>query len=401
MVTPDTGTGTTNAGVLRDWAASTTDAWSKEVQKEWKRQQRCESYVRIRVRKKQTLIHMRREQERLQCEVRRRLTALANMKSFDGVSSNKNRAIGEVYRLALESESLRNENLAIHERLQLHERFLSLTYEAIEDCADSPKEHLSIADVSRNSKWVAHQQKNEAGWMVQFPTGEPSFYFHPLKREEYDASIDCCAKWLSENPPHIEPVAELFGWTIHYSPLTRRSDNNSLVAHARFTTRIKWSLDDMNEMLEKSDINTFPLLSTPLNWSYKRRDEVSTQVLQKMEDGVYVLVYNIPGVKHFRYIQLARRLYQTRQDGRRSTAYVMVIADPNQAGAQTQLDVEWATEGGSYMEITEVDDSTIDVSYDHWAGCQDELHAQHLFIRWTQFTVQLPQSHLPPRLLTV
>ncbi|RLN54944.1 hypothetical protein BBJ29_007541 [Phytophthora kernoviae] len=69
-----------------------------------------------------------------------------------------------------------------------------------------------------------------------------------------------------------------------------------------------------------------------------------------------------------------------------------MVSDPKRADEQPQQDVEWASEGGSYLEITEVNETTIDVSYDHWAGCQDELHAHHLFIQWAQLQNSLANA---------
>lgn len=49
-VTPDVADIST---LIEDWATLTTDAWTKEVQQEWKRKQRCETLARFRVQKKE------------------------------------------------------------------------------------------------------------------------------------------------------------------------------------------------------------------------------------------------------------------------------------------------------------------------------------------------------------
>lgn len=61
---------------LESWAAQTTEHWTTQVRDEWRRQKRINNSLRFRARKKNELLHLRSERERLETEVQRRLSAL-------------------------------------------------------------------------------------------------------------------------------------------------------------------------------------------------------------------------------------------------------------------------------------------------------------------------------------
>ncbi|OWZ04659.1 hypothetical protein PHMEG_00023402 [Phytophthora megakarya] len=60
-------------------------------------------------------------------------------------------------------------------------------------------------------------------------------------------------------------------------------------------------------------------------------------------------------------------------------------------GDAEQEDVEWANEGWAYFTLTEIDDSTIDVVYDHSVRCQNKAHADFLMVQWAQYVIQWEQ----------
>ncbi|ETK86400.1 hypothetical protein L915_08964, partial [Phytophthora nicotianae] len=99
-------------------------------------------------------------------------------------------------------------------------------------------------------------------------------------------------------------VGKIFGWNVHPAPLTRNAETGSLVAHVRLTTRVKCSLKDADAMVSSSDVNSWPLVATPAVWT---KGEHVTQVLQQLDMNSLVLVTNIPGKVHFRYLHLVWR----------------------------------------------------------------------------------------------
>lgn len=62
-------------------------------------------------------------------------------------------------------------------------------------------------------------------------------------------------------------------------------------------------------------------------------------------------------------------------------------------------DVQWAHGAGVCMKFTEVNDTTIDVSSDYWAGCEDPEHAKHYCVLWGEYVCQWLQFVAPPNLL--
>lgn len=389
---------------IQEWAAETTAAWTKEVKLEWKRMQRRETLLRFRVSKKQQSAEMRCERDQLEREVKRRLAALQES-SVDKAGSDSTVA---VYRLALESEALRNENVEMHQKLQQLKRLSSLVQERLMDANDSPTEHsvdVNVYKASQTSVWVSCRQENEPGWRVYFPNGEPSFHFHQLTRDEFDAIYKASVEdeFMAISQP-VHPVGTLFSWTVYHAPLTRNPQDLTLVAHAKFSMRVWFSLDDVDGLVLRSDLKWLPLIVVPLGWNDKRCEAVSTQVLQEFETDAYIMVCNIPGEIHLRYLQLVRRVSQRLQTGKRSVTYAMTIANSRansraRAAEEPQLDVVWAHGGANVLIVTEVDGKTVDLTFEFKANARDELHARHLFIYWAQFVCRWSERIVPSRLI--
>ncbi|POM67998.1 LOW QUALITY PROTEIN: Hypothetical protein PHPALM_15895 [Phytophthora palmivora] len=287
-----------------------------------------------------------------------------------------------------------------------------------------------------------------SGWRVYFPNGASSFYFHPFTEADFNRAITTCDETFGVEPPFIKSVGKLFGLNMHCAPLTRRPDRSlvtharfttrtcdetfgveppfiksvgklfglnmhcapltrrpdrSLVTHARFTTRFNSSLDSMIPAIHNTELTTLPIICTPPHWNANQRNDVNVDVLQEFEKDAYVMVCNIPGPVHYRYLYFLRHLTRTMTNGKRSVSFVMTIAN-SEANQRSRIaedqhnDVHWVQEGGTFMTLTEVDDA-VDLIYDHWASCQDEQHAQNLFIQWAQYVLRRTQTIIPSRFL--
>ncbi|KUF83598.1 hypothetical protein AM588_10001296 [Phytophthora nicotianae] len=390
---------------IREWAVSTTAAWTKEVKTEMRLQRRRACIARCREKTKSKLQQMRRERNWLEQEVKQYLAALSDDTNRDG-EANASNTRSELCRLAHESDTLRREAASLRKKLQQFDRFYSLVRTdalIVGLLHEDPSHHLTVREASKTSKWVLSPNSGEFGWQVCFPSGEPSFYFHPFTRAEFEDILQLCDETLAADPPHIEVAGSLLGWTVHRASLTRRVEDGSIISHARFTMRVACSLEELDSVIISSSLDSWPLIWTPPSWGYKERKQVCCQVLQEFETDAYVLVHDIPGPIRSRYISLARRL--PRQDsGKRSITYVMVIADSEAKSKKCTTDeengnVKWINEGGSYIKFTEVNSNLIDVRYDRWASCQDELHAQHLFVRWAEFANEWAQRMVHWKLL--
>ncbi|KAG7375809.1 hypothetical protein PHYPSEUDO_015199 [Phytophthora pseudosyringae] len=186
-----------------------------------------------------------------------------------------------VHRLVLESDVLRTENVELRKKLQLHERLESLIQVGLSNVTrsqDHDSSHANVYEASEKSQWTS--RPNTSDWRVHFLHAEPSFYVHPLNQEQFDASIKTCYDTFNEDPPPIKRVGTLFGWDLHYAPLTRS----------------------------------------------EAKSVVSLQFLQEFEKNAYAVVCNIPGPVHLRYPFLLRRVPRKFANGKRSISYLMTIA---------------------------------------------------------------------------
>ncbi|KAG2974366.1 hypothetical protein PC118_g14550, partial [Phytophthora cactorum] len=63
--------------------------------------------------------------------------------------------------------------------------------------------------------------------------------------------------------------------------------------------------------------------------------------------------------------------------------------------ASLQENVEWLTEGGVMLTLTETDGGDVDAVYEQWAPYESEAQAASLLIQWTQFVIRWEQVALP------
>ncbi|KAG6958602.1 hypothetical protein JG688_00010437, partial [Phytophthora aleatoria] len=75
----------------------------------------------------------------------------------------------------------------------------------------------SNEEIVRTVCRVAHP--NGSGWRVHFPNGEPSFYFSPFTRSEYDLSFDVCGDRMASDLPFSSINCRLFGWNVCHASL--------------------------------------------------------------------------------------------------------------------------------------------------------------------------------------
>eukprot|EP00644_Phytophthora_capsici_P008987 jgi/Phyca11/102077/e_gw1.6.546.1 len=291
----------------------------------------------------------------------------------------------------------------MYDKLQVLKRTWSLLQEAFIAASGSKSSvAANLYEASEKSQWVSNLRPNESGWRVFFPNCEPSFYFHPLTREEFETLYQTSMAKLLVRCEHVQPVGKLFGWTVHHAP-SLSGINDNYHACARFTRRDACSLQTLDELVLQSNLEWLPLVVIPPSWNMKRQDVVSSQVLQKFETDAYIMVSNIPGDVHLRYLHLVRRMPRRSLDNRRSIAFTMAIVDTcenaRSRAAEDERDVTWATEGFNTLTITEVDEKTVDVKFEFTAACRDELHVEQLYVYWAQFVCRWSERIFPPKLL--
>ncbi|KUF84201.1 hypothetical protein AM587_10000871 [Phytophthora nicotianae] len=381
----------------------TTELWEAVMHEQWKREQQRRRMVRWRQQKKESVTSMVEERLRLERRLQRHI--LRARMAADRVTPH---SFEETIRLiTLQKAALIRENLVLIEAIARHVKLESMLQRDIQEfmprvdkpCSDSTEE---LTQQKTKEKALPLDQEN-GGRYVFFPSAEPSFYFHPFTREEFDSIMNNDDVVNSDRHPCTQSVGELFGWKVDYAPLVRTTEG-SVMAHAIFTRRLQCSIDYADKVLPRLDKTLWPKLVTPRSWNRVQTGSYSCQVLQNFHKDAHVMVCNIPGEVDLRYIALAQHTRDFRADGKRVDKYTITIADSeansrNREAAGKQQDVQWVLEGGTCITITEVDRGIIDVVFDQWAGCLSEMHGRQLYIDWIRFPVGLEQYISPTRLL--
>eukprot|EP00644_Phytophthora_capsici_P009013 jgi/Phyca11/102279/e_gw1.6.606.1 len=161
--------------------------------------------------------------------------------------------------------------------------------------------------------------------------------------------------------------------------------------------------------MDKLDVDSWPVLTTPDLWERIHGTAVTSQVLQAVDEDTFVIVRNTPdrtfGV-NVRYLNLVSRRRIQLEDGRRSIKYALVVvtSDANKRSREAEPEserrhVQWVNEGGAYMTLTEIDTDTLEVVYDHCSGCTNEEHAQYCLVNWGHIVIRWEQLVTPSRTL--
>ncbi|KAH7485265.1 uncharacterized protein KRP23_4319 [Phytophthora ramorum] len=379
---------------------ASNELWAAVMREEWRREQQRRRMVRWRQQKKESVASMLQERRVLEKKLYQRLVEARV--SADGVVP---RTIDEAFRLStIELASLERENLVLKDTIRQRMKFENMLDHDTREILAPEKQQTSPPKALTKVKSVP-QIAGKTGWSVQFPSGVPSFYFTPFTREEYDSILDNNDSAYAQRHPCTSTVGKILGWTVNYAPLTPNADG-TFMAHARFTRRVCCSLDMAERILPRMDKNLWPVLVTPRSWGRVQSGQTHCQVLQNISKNAHIMVTNIPGEVNLRYIALARHTRGRSPEGRRVDKYVITIGDSamntlNREAEGAQEDVEWILEGGTYITITEVDDETIDVEFDQWAGCLSKMHGRELYIDWVRFPFGLEQCVSSVRLLKV
>ncbi|KAJ8533246.1 hypothetical protein ON010_g14008 [Phytophthora cinnamomi] len=322
----------------------------------------------------------------------------------DGITPD---SFEEALRLIMvEQAALTRENLVLQETISQHVKFQTMLHNDAQELLQVPcKDSTQTTAVAINTKVKKGPLlQDEGGWRVHFPNGEPSFHFHPFTREEFDEFVKNDDGAFSNRYPCTDSIGMMFGWKVEYAPLTRNPEGTTFMAHAHFTRRVRCSIDSAYTILPRLDKTMWPKPVTSKSWGHVQAGSFSCHVLQHFHKNAHVMVCNIPGDVNLRYIALAQHTRAFRSDGKREDKYMITIVDSeanarNREAEGPQDNVRWILEGGVCTTITEVDRNTVDVAYDHWAGCLSEIHGCELYVDWIRFPVGLEQAVSPTGLL--
>ncbi|OWZ07534.1 hypothetical protein PHMEG_00020059 [Phytophthora megakarya] len=377
-----------------DVAQDISLVWASEDKKEQKRRLHRIEMVQFRRKKKAKQEGLREEYNRLQELVKHAATRVKNLAAMNNHGRGTTPTAHTMRDLFVEIEDLRVQNVALRKEIGIHTNYLQVLEEAA--ASEDAQEEESILPPSIDEL---------SSWRVRFPSGEPSFHFHPFTRDIFDVTMNSCYASLLTNPPNVSLGGDFLGWQVRHTTMSSTSEDHPLVAKSRFTKRICSSLLAVDEIMGKEDINTWPVIVTPMSWGVSL-GRASTHILQEFDGNSLVLVRNVQGSVNLRYICFVQRHRWTERGEKRVITYTMTIADSpanrrNRWAEENDDEVQWITEGGAQLAIVEVDDGTVDVVYDHWGGCESALHAQYLFVQWAHYALRWEQMVVPSNLLPV
>ncbi|RLN91252.1 hypothetical protein BBJ28_00002684 [Nothophytophthora sp. Chile5] len=409
------------------WLLSTAGKWTEEDEKEWKRQQHRENMVYFRLKKKEQQAELRGQHRQLEIRLQQHLAMqrrAASRPAWDRQQppTRHEKQHVAVRDLVVEREALATENAALRQQIEKHEKLQSFVYEASdglehprhERISDPPSREGSSSDSSTSAASIVSASSSsrsiqqQCGWRVHFPGGEPSFHFHPFSKQQLDAVRQSYEAKFAVLPP-MEVMGNMLGWQVERAPLVRHPTTNALVARVRYTRRIRCAGGSAKATMSQLDADSWPTLTTPELWGRIHSNSVTSQTLQVVDEDMHVLVRNIPERSlglHVRYLNLVSRQRTQDRDGKRSISYAMVIANStantrSREAEPPRRDVHWVSEGGAFMTLSQVDDTTLEVLYDHYAGCLSEQHAQLCLVEWGHIAVRWEQLVTPSRLLVL
>eukprot|EP00644_Phytophthora_capsici_P008984 jgi/Phyca11/561227/estExt2_Genewise1.C_PHYCAscaffold_60441 len=161
--------------------------------------------------------------------------------------------------------------------------------------------------------------------------------------------------------------------------------------------------------METLEATSWPVLTAPELCPCVHRSNSTSIKLQEIDNDTVVIVSDTPEQSrgmNLRYLTMMHRRRSVDNEGRRCITYVMAIPDSkenkrNREAEQSRDRVLWVCEGAAYMTLKQIDNSTLEVSYDNRNGCKNERHAQQLLIEWAHEAIRWEQLVTPSRLLAM
>lgn len=224
---------------------------------------------------------------------------------------------------------------------------------------------------------------------MEFPNGEPSFYFHPFTLSEHQGAVASCEYQAAQGSQNMPVTGQLFGWTVHRAPLSRTTGDASLHGRIRLTARVACSLAVADEVIAGETSTLAPRVhAAELEpCSAVQREHTSSSVVRQRLPR-HDVQHSWPS---------PHSLFSARSTTRRGGVQrkALVHADPHdqrfmaqcqsRAAEESQPYVQWIREGSAWAKFSEVDQTMIDVTCDICAQFDSELHAQQVFTRWIEF----------------
>ncbi|KAG2785213.1 hypothetical protein Pcac1_g5198 [Phytophthora cactorum] len=283
--------------------------------------------------------------------------------------------VDKIQLLTLEREPLNSQKAELHAAILQHTKFQQLIQ----------KESFTLLNQDRRERVGDEEDRSHlqdprdvnrptndrgGGWWVHFTDGSPPFYFYPFSREVADESDPFSPK-RARNWPAESPIGTFMGWNLHQTKLVR--DGNLPLLRVKLSKQFQCSIEDVYNVTCNQRNVCRPALVVAKYWKFNQRCEVVLQVFKAQ--------WELPG-------------------GKRKMCFSMTAVDSednqrSRDAASLQENVEWLTEGGVMLTLTETDGGDVDAVYEQWAPYESEAQAASLLIQWTQFVIRWEQVALP------
>ncbi|ETP31965.1 hypothetical protein F442_19232 [Phytophthora nicotianae P10297] len=378
-----------NAGII-NLAEVALEALKREQLRQKLHRRRMERWRNLR---KEELATIRDERKRLEKKLEQLLKSA--QATFFQLSPESMAAA--LHRVTIERTVLHQDNLRLKEAI-MHQLDIESKLKRETDKFFSELQESS--ELSTTARRLAQDGK---GWWVHFPNGEPSFFFTPLSQGAFADKLKQQEVEFAKRQLCAVTIGDAFGWKVDYVPPFRQ-ESGTLMAHARFSRRLRCSFDHAYNTLLRLDTDDWPMVISPRSFGREQRGDFYCQPLQRFGKDDLVLVCNIPGDVHIRYIAVAQNALSVFPDGRRIVRHCAMLVDSAEnarcrEAEGPQEDVLWVFDGGEVCTIKEADDNSIDVVYDHWSECLSEENGRELYVDWIRYAVRLEEYVAPVRML--
>ncbi|EGZ18868.1 hypothetical protein PHYSODRAFT_315374 [Phytophthora sojae] len=375
-----------------DQSRGTVRKWPQELKDMRKLQLHCARMSRFRNKRAAEKKSMLEEHQQLEQLLEQRLVELRR-RGLD--TENLPPLQRELQRLVLEHGGLRDENVALRQELSRHLKYLQVIQRAAaherHSRAIEPIEEPSAVTVRCiNSQWQVITE--QAGRRVDFPSGDPSFFFHPFSRQEFNAVLSRHDTNSSARESSLVCAGTFLGWNIYHGAAVQ--GNDWIIDHVRCSRRIERSIDTvLHGMCREDGTSKWPIMPTSKDQGLNM--DISIQTLQTLDDASSVIVrYYSGGAANYRYMCLVKRSNFDLIDGQRVYKFYYVVADSEANARSRDADPAAQYWGGYSLTLIEADGGAVDAVFNS-LGCfksnQEALGHITMFgrivTRWEQLTL--------------
>ncbi|GLE09317.1 hypothetical protein PINS_up020926 [Pythium insidiosum] len=256
----------------------------------------------------------------------------------------------------------------------------------------------------------------DGGHWVQYLEDEPPFFYVPEPLEVIDAHVRDCFQRVRRlqagfTLKQFVPVTEAhcLGWCAQRS-LALNEQNQSIV-RVRFTKRIPRSRATLDEIQHAS----WRVLSCGKLNARLYSARVVAKVVQRVNADTFIYARNSPnkdGCMNVRYFSLHSQMEYRTDANERATMTLMLLLDKEPVMVDGAPDkkpppVIWLKEGTSFVSFTEKtrqpdeEEDAVEIEYGSSIHCMNEEHAQYLMVEIVSMLMRWEHLVIPPRLLKI